>query len=78
MMMLLRQLGVDKWNEVTVQNLEEWIQKVHKMSKQQFKTHVLFSPTEMEQDLKKLKHQNVYKSRLDAMMQKGALKKIKS
>ena len=36
MMALLKQLAFENWHEVTVENLDSWIQKIHKLKKKDF------------------------------------------
>ncbi len=64
-MSLLKQLAFDNWHEVTVENLDSWIQKVHKLKKKDFQKHVVFSEMELERELHDIKNQNKYRSKLD-------------
>ena len=36
MMALLKQLAFENWHEVTLENLDSWIQKIHKLKKKDF------------------------------------------
>ena len=70
-MSLLKQLAFDNWHEVTVENLDSWIQKVHKLKKKDFQKHVVFSEIELERELHDIKNQNKYRSKLDYMLKTG-------
>lgn len=52
---LTRSLGIDDWHNITLDNLDEWIEKISKLKSKDFQVHVVFNPDEIEKDLQDLK-----------------------
>lgn len=71
MMMLLKQLGIEDWHKVHVDNLGLWIDKVAKLKPYQWKKHVVFDPANLDRELEDIKNTNLYKSKLEFMLKVG-------
>jgi len=56
----------EDWHEITPQNMDTYINRLKKCTRDDFKEHCLFSPSQMEADLAKLKKETVvYTSKMD-------------
>jgi Fic family protein len=50
-MNLFKELNFDDWHTITVENLQEWMKKLSRLSHKDLKVHNVFHPADLERDL---------------------------